>query len=205
MKLFFTFIILFSISPIFAQYILSVPVYQYTAISEPLHIKKDQRIGNGLFVENIRTHHLSFIGGITFTEDKIYDDCDGCADHFYGIGEFREIAFFGGAKVYLRNNLVQNIKLHVSAESYLAKSIYRGEFEGGFIRQGYTFDDSFFKLGLLQRVGLDIYLTERILISPITGLRFSIIQQSSNIYDHSNIHFDIFQWLPFEIRLGVVF
>lgn len=158
---------------------------------------------NGIYYQRTVTKNLQGIIGISL-DDKQIDDICKCIDGFYGRGDFKETAILLGVRNEIIIKSIPILKPLLGVDLSYGASSYSGDFSGGLFGQGYSFDNTYHKIGLAGDAGISFEPLNNLVITGFTSLRFSRIFEESKITAQKTAYNSL-KWTPVEILIGVKF
>ncbi len=184
---------------------LSTSLFTYESIDETINDGiYSTTYFSGLYYQRVISKSWQGAIGINLENKLIDDNCKNCADNFYGMGNFKETELLLGIRNEIELKSCTKIKPLLGVDVSYASSTYSGDFSGGFGGQGYTFDNSYDKLGVAGDAGISFEPFHNLVLTALTSLKFSRIFEERKLEDLKT-EYSSLKWTPVEILIGVRF
>jgi len=167
-------IILFSCTLVSAQQenknVLSSTLFKLESNTQTLYNNLTPKFFTSLGYERIFSK-WSWSASAQRAYTKINEDCEGCADHYYGTGYLREYNLFAGINYRIVGKTTSKFQLFTGTDLYYANINYSGDFSGGFSVTGVRKSDNYNSFGIRERLGVHFYPTSKLRITFTTSFR----------------------------------
>jgi hypothetical protein len=150
-------------------------------------------------------NNISWITSVEAGINNINDDCQSCADSFYGLATLTELSISSGARyTFLRKNELP-LKPFVESDIYYTFSNYQGSFQGGLSGDGTLRDSNYNSAGIIGRAGLSIYLTKSFSISLSASLKYGYVNSNNKLTGEKDNYIGFTTITPFQLRAAYLF
>ena len=152
---------------------LSLTLFKLENTSATLHNQLEPKFITGLSYERVFSK-WSWITTIEYGENLINDNCNNCADHYYGTGQLKELNFYSGYNYTFNQYSDSKFKWFTGTDAYISLMNYSGSFGGGWSGAGSTIDRNYMFIGGIQRFGMRYYPIPRIRLTLLMSYRLGL-------------------------------
>jgi hypothetical protein len=136
--------------------------------------------------------------------NRINEDCENCADHYYGTGYMRENNFYLTGNYSFAKMFQSKLIFSSGLSIYYSNLNYTGNFSGGFSGFGTRKDDTYNTIGLSPIFNIKYFPIDRLFISLNTNIRFGLSNEYDVVNKQNNKRNEFVINAP-ELRIGVKF
>jgi hypothetical protein len=149
---------------------LSLSIFKLENNPVTFHNQLEPKFITGLSYERVLSK-WSWISTIEYGENLINDNCNNCADHYYGIGQLKELNFYSGYNFTFNQYSDSKLKIFTGTSAFISLMNYSGSFGGGFSGAGTNENRNYMIIGGIQKLGVHYYPIPRIRLSAIISCR----------------------------------
>ena len=154
---------------------------------------------------NLYFSNLSWISNIEFGVNNIDDECETCADSYYGIGKLTELNVASGVRYTFLRERSGPFRPFVESDLYYSWSAYEGSFDGGYSGDGTLRDNIYNSVGILGRAGLSVYPSRSMSITLSSSFKFGFVKANYKLTASTDTFTGVTTITPLQLRLGYSF
>ena len=154
-----------------------------------------------------KTKRINWISSIEYGENEIMDQCNSCADMFYGTGFYKEMAAYTGAELTYHFPLsITSINFYFRLKIVGSISNYSGAFSGGFSGGGTFINRKYYALGGQVETGLNWVFLSDFVFRASFSVRYEKYKSKNKYPINSNYVYSSFRAIALpNLSLGYQF